>query len=218
MSLWKRTMDYLGLGPDDAYDDYDDYDDPGRAPREPDPRGGRGYEPEPDDTVRTVSARPSFPSRDFDASAARRSSGPPNGRGDDTDIHIDDEGVSRHHARVVKMGAGHVLVDLNSRNGLIVNGFGVTEHELEDGDRVQLGATTILRFAYHDQLEQDFQERVLSSVSIDAVTGVVNRRFFLEQLRSGKDKVLGFFVGQVMKQTQGKANPKQVNEIIRSKL
>lgn len=40
----------------------------------------------------------------------------------------------------------------------------------------------------------------------------------LEQLRSGKDKVLGFFVGQVMKQTQGKANPKQVNELIRAKL
>jgi len=40
----------------------------------------------------------------------------------------------------------------------------------------------------------------------------------LEQLRSGKEKVLGFFVGQVMKQTQGKANPAQVNEIIRSKL
>jgi aspartyl-tRNA(Asn)/glutamyl-tRNA(Gln) amidotransferase subunit B len=40
----------------------------------------------------------------------------------------------------------------------------------------------------------------------------------LEQLRNGKDKVLGFFVGQVMKQTQGKANPQQVNEIIRSKL
>lgn len=40
----------------------------------------------------------------------------------------------------------------------------------------------------------------------------------LEQLRNGKDKVLGFFVGQVMKATQGKANPKQVNELIRSKL
>jgi aspartyl-tRNA(Asn)/glutamyl-tRNA(Gln) amidotransferase subunit B len=40
----------------------------------------------------------------------------------------------------------------------------------------------------------------------------------LEQLRGGKDKVLGFFVGQVMKQTQGKANPKQVNEIIRSRI
>ncbi len=40
----------------------------------------------------------------------------------------------------------------------------------------------------------------------------------LEQLRSGKEKLLGFFVGQVMKQTQGKANPQQVNELIRSKL
>ena len=40
----------------------------------------------------------------------------------------------------------------------------------------------------------------------------------LEQLRSGKNKVLGFFVGQVMKETQGKANPQQVNEIIRARL
>jgi len=40
----------------------------------------------------------------------------------------------------------------------------------------------------------------------------------VEQLRSGKNKVLGFFVGQVMKQTQGKANPQQVNELIRSKV
>ena len=31
MSLWKKTMDYLGLGPDDAYDDYDDYDEPAPA-------------------------------------------------------------------------------------------------------------------------------------------------------------------------------------------
>ena len=33
MSLWKRTMDYLGLGPDDAYDDYDGYDEPEQLPR-----------------------------------------------------------------------------------------------------------------------------------------------------------------------------------------
>jgi len=39
-----------------------------------------------------------------------------------------------------------------------------------------------------------------------------------EQLRAGKDKVMGFFVGQVMKQTQGTANPKQVNDLIRQKL
>ena len=39
-----------------------------------------------------------------------------------------------------------------------------------------------------------------------------------EQFRSGKDKVLGFFVGQVMKASQGKANPQQVNAILRGKL
>jgi aspartyl-tRNA(Asn)/glutamyl-tRNA(Gln) amidotransferase subunit B len=36
--------------------------------------------------------------------------------------------------------------------------------------------------------------------------------------RSGMDKVFGFLVGQVMKATQGKANPQMVNEILRDKL
>ena len=37
-------------------------------------------------------------------------------------------------------------------------------------------------------------------------------------LRAGKDKLMGFFVGKVMQATQGKANPKQVNDLIRKKL
>ena len=40
----------------------------------------------------------------------------------------------------------------------------------------------------------------------------------VEQFRSGKDKVFGFFVGQVMKLSGGKANPKQVNDLLRKKL
>ena len=40
----------------------------------------------------------------------------------------------------------------------------------------------------------------------------------VEQFRSGKTKLLGFFVGQVMKQTGGKANPKQVNDLVVAKL
>ncbi len=40
----------------------------------------------------------------------------------------------------------------------------------------------------------------------------------VEQYRAGKDKLLGFFVGQVMKASGGKANPAQVNEILRRKL
>ncbi len=94
MSLWKRTMDYLGLGPDDAYDDYDDYDAQEAAPRAPRPgrdsearqggNGAGGWEPEPDPAVRTVSARPSFPSRDFEAASSRR--GP--SRPDDSGVQI----------------------------------------------------------------------------------------------------------------------------------
>jgi cell division inhibitor SepF len=80
MPIWKRTMDYLGLGPDDTYDDYDDYDDYDepepqarqRGPREPDPRSQRQRGPDAEPTVGAVPSRPSFPSRDFDASAAAR--------------------------------------------------------------------------------------------------------------------------------------------------
>jgi len=38
------------------------------------------------------------------------------------------------------------------------------------------------------------------------------------EYRSGKDKLFGFFVGQVMKQSQGKANPAMVNELLKKKL
>ena len=40
----------------------------------------------------------------------------------------------------------------------------------------------------------------------------------VEQYRSGKDKVFGFFVGQVMKEMQGKANPGEVNKMLKAKL
>ena len=40
----------------------------------------------------------------------------------------------------------------------------------------------------------------------------------VEQFRAGKEKVIGFFVGQVMQQSRGKANPGQVNAMLREKL
>ena len=40
----------------------------------------------------------------------------------------------------------------------------------------------------------------------------------LAQYRAGKDKLFGFFVGQVMKLSKGKANPQQVNDLLRAKL
>jgi aspartyl-tRNA(Asn)/glutamyl-tRNA(Gln) amidotransferase subunit B len=40
----------------------------------------------------------------------------------------------------------------------------------------------------------------------------------LAEFRGGKDKLFGFFVGQVMKATGGKANPAQLNELLKKKL
>ena len=40
----------------------------------------------------------------------------------------------------------------------------------------------------------------------------------VEAYRKGKEKLFGFFVGQVMKATQGKANPQLVNELLKKKL
>ena len=68
------------------------------------------------------------------------------------------------------------------------------------------------------------KEMNLAQVSDDGeLTGIIEKLIEdnpaqFEELRNGKDKMLGFFVGQVMKMTQGKANPQQVNEIIRAKL
>lgn len=47
---------------------------------------------------------------------------------------------------------------------------------------------------------------------------IVNNGEQVEQFRAGKDKVFGFLVGQIMKETKGKANPGQVNDLLRKKL
>ena len=58
---------------------------------------------------------------------------------------------------------------------------------------------------------------------IDALEGIINEvvnnnTLQVQQFKDGNSKLLGFFVGQVMKATNGKANPKQVNKILNDKL
>ena len=51
------------------------------------------------------------------------------------------------------------------------------------------------------------------------ITKVIsNNKDKVEQYKSGKEKLFGFFVGQIMKASEGKANPQLVNEILRNKL
>jgi aspartyl-tRNA(Asn)/glutamyl-tRNA(Gln) amidotransferase subunit B len=63
-------------------------------------------------------------------------------------------------------------------------------------------------------------KQVTDSAAIEAIVDeiVAAHPTEAEQLRAGKDKVMGFFVGKVMKATQGKANPAQVNQLLRKKL
>jgi len=51
------------------------------------------------------------------------------------------------------------------------------------------------------------------------ITKVIsNNKDKVEQYKSGKEKLFGFFVGQVMKVSEGRANPQLVNEILKNKL
>jgi aspartyl-tRNA(Asn)/glutamyl-tRNA(Gln) amidotransferase subunit B len=53
----------------------------------------------------------------------------------------------------------------------------------------------------------------------DIIDGIIaNNSQQVKQFKAGNTKLLGYFVGQVMKATQGKANPKQVNKILNDKL
>jgi aspartyl-tRNA(Asn)/glutamyl-tRNA(Gln) amidotransferase subunit B len=64
-------------------------------------------------------------------------------------------------------------------------------------------------------LVQIQDESLLEEIALKIIE---NNPTQVEAYKSGKDKLFGFFVGQVMKETQGKANPQSVNEILRKLL
>ena len=61
------------------------------------------------------------------------------GRTSDNDLQIDSKFVSRHHAQLVTSEEGTVLEDLNSTNGVYLNGRRVRRHRLAEGDVVRIG-------------------------------------------------------------------------------
>jgi chromosome segregation ATPase len=68
------------------------------------------------------------------------------GRTPDNDLQIDAKFISRHHA-VILAGPAHTIIeDLNSTNGVLVNGRRITRQTLKDGDAVMIGKT-VFRFA-----------------------------------------------------------------------
>jgi preprotein translocase subunit SecD len=65
------------------------------------------------------------------------------GRSKDCDIQLEDPNVSRRHAELRQEGASYWIVDLDSTNGIEVNGRRLKRSKLEDGDRIVLGETEV---------------------------------------------------------------------------
>ncbi|WP_045226663.1 Asp-tRNA(Asn)/Glu-tRNA(Gln) amidotransferase subunit GatB [Methyloterricola oryzae] len=69
-------------------------------------------------------------------------------------------------------------------------------------------------------IEQQGLKQITDTGAIEAIIDkiIADNPAQVEQYRSGKDKLFGFFVGQAMKATGGKANPQQLNDLLKSKL
>jgi diguanylate cyclase (GGDEF)-like protein len=106
------------------------------------------------------------------------------GRGQTVDIQLLDEGVSRKHARIRLDKGDMVVEDLESRNGTFANGLRVTRHVLRDGDKIQIGSTSILKFTYHDNLDENFQRQMYESALRDGLTKAFNKKYFLDRIES----------------------------------
>src|SRR5882672_2797784 len=104
------------------------------------------------------------------------------GRGDKTDVRIVDDGVSREHAVVQREGGKVVLVDMGSTNGTFCNGVRIPRQELTDGDKISIGASTILKFTFQDHLDEHYQKQLFESALRDGLTNTFNRRYFLDRL------------------------------------
>ncbi len=90
---------------------------------------------------------------------------------------FDDASLSRVHARVMAVGAEYIIRDDGSRNGTFVNNARISKAEtLRNGDRVQLGSNTLLRFALVDDEEERALRRVYEAAILDGLTGVFNRK------------------------------------------
>ena len=71
-----------------------------------------------------------------------------------------------------------------------------------------------------DIIEQEGLMQISDTAELEAMIDqlMADNAAQVEQFRAGKTKVMGFFVGQLMKQTQGKANPQELNKLLKEKL
>jgi two-component system, cell cycle response regulator len=106
------------------------------------------------------------------------------GRGGKAQIRLIDDGISREHAEILVREGEVVLHDLGSTNGTFCNGVKVDTKPLADGDKILVGSTTILKFTYHDNLDEVFQRQMYESALRDGLTKAFNKKYFTDRLES----------------------------------
>jgi len=105
------------------------------------------------------------------------------GRAAGNEALIPDPEMSRQHARIELSDDGFVIGDLDSVNGTYVNGARVQSRSpLHDGDRIQLGPLTVVKFSLLDPLEAAVQQRLHEAIHTDVLTGALNRRYLETRL------------------------------------
>ncbi|MDP9002390.1 MAG: GGDEF domain-containing protein [Myxococcota bacterium] len=104
------------------------------------------------------------------------------GRSAGVTIRLQDEGVSRKHAKIVQGDGEPWIQDLQSANGTIINGERVGRAVLRDGDKIRVGSAVVLKFTYADALDENFQQKMYDAALRDGLTKAYNQRHFLERL------------------------------------
>ncbi len=103
------------------------------------------------------------------------------GRGNESDIRINDNSVSRRHARIQPGADGYYAIDLQSTNGTFVNNTPASMYKLNDGDYLRVG-NCIYRFLDSGNVEADYHEEIYRLTIIDGLTEIHNKRYLLEFL------------------------------------
>lgn len=103
------------------------------------------------------------------------------GRSSKNDLPLDQESVSRNHARITRSRDGWSLRDLGSTNGTYVNDAPIQERMLKDGDQIKIGRS-ILKFMTGGNIEASYHEEIYRLMTVDGLTQLFNRRYFNEAL------------------------------------
>lgn len=105
------------------------------------------------------------------------------GRHPDNQGLLDDDGISRFHARVTPQdGNSYRLEDLNSSNGTFLNGERITSCDLRNGDTVQLGPRVSFRFSLASEHEEEVLNKLYESSVRDPLTQAYNRQHFSSRM------------------------------------